>query len=119
MPQPEEQQKRPWGRHLAASMLPKNTMLREALLALVLAVMLEGIVILVKATPWWETTTLADQDYLMRAFSGEIIRRETAQPLAFIDIDDAALAAWGNPMITPRSYLLRLINALRQAAQRS
>ena len=98
-----------WGRRLAASILPENTMLREAMVAFLVVVVLEGVVSLAEATPWWEAGAWANQDWFMRAFSGEMIRRETAQPLAFIDIDDAAFAAWGDPMVTPRSHMLRLI----------
>ena len=107
-----------WGRRLAASILPENTMLREAMVAFLVVVVLEGVVSLAEATPWWEAGAWANQDWFMRAFSGEMIRRETAQPLAFIDIDDAAFAAWGDPMVTPRSHLLRLIHTLLRAARR-
>jgi len=45
----------------------------------------------------------------MHLYSGKIIHRDRARPLAFIDKDNQAFSAWGEKLITDRTHMKRLI----------
>ena len=47
--------------------------------------------------------------FKMHLYSGKIIHRDRARPLAFIDKDNQAFSAWGEKLITDRTHMKRLI----------
>ena len=100
---------------LAARLWPKSEMLRNALVAVVVVLVFELVAMWGETTPVWERWARVDRDLFMRAYAGDIIDPRTAQPLAFIDIDDDAFAAWGKSTVTDRGKLLQLIEYASQS----
>ena len=48
-------------------------------------------------------------DLFMTLYSGVLLKKESARPFAFLDIDDETHWAWGEPLLTPRDNVTKLI----------
>src|ERR1700722_11460530 len=87
---------------------------RDALWALVIVLLLEGLTLGAETTSWWERYSWPFNDLFMRTWRGEDIDPATARPLAFLDIDDRAFRRWGGGGVTNRA---RLRDLIRYAAE--
>jgi CHASE2 domain-containing sensor protein len=87
----------------------KRSFRRDALWALVIVVLLEGLTLGAETTSWWERYSWPFHDLFMRTWRGQDIDPATARPLAFLDIDDAAFRRWGGSGVTNRARLRDLI----------
>nr|WP_294503666.1 CHASE2 domain-containing protein [uncultured Rhodopila sp.] len=101
--------KAPTGKH------PKrheHSLLRDAVHALLIVVLLEWLTMWAETTQWWEAHTVSFHDGFMRIWTGQDIVPDASLQFArfaFIDIDDATFAQWGAKGVTDRAHVRDLI----------
>jgi CHASE2 domain-containing sensor protein len=95
----------------------EHSFLRDAIRALIIVLVLEGLTLCAERTEWWETHTVSFNDHFMRIWTGQDTVIDASLQLArfaFIDIDDATFTQWGTTGVTNRT---RVRDLIRYAAE--